>query len=100
MSHPSAESLGRDLAAAESRLALHVGGARRANIVLTGGFLATVAGLLTASPWLLWPGLAALVLGLAEVLRRVRLITKARDERLDLIMALAALASTPGEDKP
>ncbi|HJW09313.1 MAG TPA: hypothetical protein VJ483_06730 [Holophagaceae bacterium] len=100
MTLPSAQSLRKDLAEAESRLTAHVGGARRANVVLTGGFIAMVAGLLTKTAWLVWPGLAALGLGLLEVLRRIRLITQARDERLDLMMALAAVESTPGEDKP
>ena len=35
-----------------------------------------------------------------QVWRRIRLITLARDERLDLMMALAAVASTPSEGSP
>ncbi len=100
MTLPDMASLRRDMAEAEARLVAHVSGARRANVVLTGCFFALVAGLLTKSGWLAWIGLVGLVLGLLEVLRRVRLITKARDERLDLMMALAALASTPSEKAP
>jgi hypothetical protein len=95
-----AAALRRDMAAAETRLAEHVSGARRANLVLTLAFLALMAGLLTGIRWLLWPGLVLLPLAGLEILRRLSLITRTRDERLDLMMTLAALSATPEKEAP
>ncbi|HJU82722.1 MAG TPA: hypothetical protein VJ600_00785 [Holophagaceae bacterium] len=97
---PTAASLQRKLAEAEARLADHVRGARRANLLLTLSVIALLMSLFFKVPRLPWIALAGLLLGAAEILRRIRLITLARDERLDLMMALAAVASTPSEGSP
>ncbi len=97
---PTAASLQRELAEAEARLTAHVRGARRANLLLTASLLALLLSLFFRVHLLPWIALVGLVLGIAEVLRRIRLITRARDERLDLMMALAAVASTPAGSEP